>query len=76
MYNLNWSKGLSVSKKAISEKCCAHLQLFSLARAFLRNSHILILDEATSSVDVATDRLIQHVIQTVFAGKTIITIAV
>jgi ABC-type multidrug transport system fused ATPase/permease subunit len=34
------------------------------------------MDEATSSIDVATDRAIQEVIHSAFEGKTIITIAV
>jgi ABC-type multidrug transport system fused ATPase/permease subunit len=50
-------------------------QLICVARAILKKSNILLIDEATANVDHATDRMIQQVIADKFRDRTILTIA-
>jgi ABC-type multidrug transport system fused ATPase/permease subunit len=50
-------------------------QLIAFARAFLADPAVLILDEATSSLDIPSERLVQRALQTVLADRTALVIA-
>ncbi|HUD80801.1 MAG TPA: ABC transporter ATP-binding protein [Streptosporangiaceae bacterium] len=50
-------------------------QLISFARAFLAAPAVLVLDEATSLLDIPSERLVQEALQTILAGRTAVIIA-
>lgn len=50
-------------------------QLLAFTRVFLRNPGLIVLDEASSRLDLATERLIEHAVQRLFVGRTAIVIA-
>ena len=63
---------ISEESSAISQ---GQKQLLTIARAFLKNPKILILDEATSSVDTRTEQLIQKGMEDLMKGRTSFVIA-
>ncbi|MBJ8349442.1 ABC transporter ATP-binding protein [Streptococcus zalophi] len=63
---------LDESQTSLSE---GQKQLISIARVFLKAPELLILDEATSSIDANTEMLVQNALQKLMAGKTSIIIA-
>ncbi len=50
-------------------------QLISFARAFIAAPAVLVLDEATSLLDIPSERLVQRALQTILAGRTAVIIA-
>jgi ABC-type multidrug transport system fused ATPase/permease subunit len=50
-------------------------QLLAFARVFLRDPGLVILDEATSRLDPATERYVEHAVDRLFAGRTGIVVA-
>jgi len=50
-------------------------QLIAFSRAFLADPAVLILDEATSSLDVPSERLVQRALRTILSGRTAVIIA-
>lgn len=73
---LNHAAGLNQSVAESGTNFSAgQCQLICVARAILKQSRILLIDEATANVDQITDRLIQDVMAEKFQDRTILTIA-
>lgn len=65
----------TIMSEKMSDLSLGQIQLVSIARAFMSNAKILILDEATSSVDTKTEIDIQNSLMEITKNKTVIVIA-
>ena len=74
-YTLDSLKIRKLQGKNIFELSGGEKQRISIARAFLKNAPIILLDEATASLDVENETLIQTALSRLIADKTVLVIA-
>ncbi|GAB7351826.1 hypothetical protein MBLNU459_g2390t1 [Dothideomycetes sp. NU459] len=71
----SWPTALDVELNPAEMLTKGQTQLFAMARAMLQQGQIVLIDEATSGLDVASEALVQTLLREAFAGRTIIAIA-
>ncbi len=68
-------EGLDTVLTSTNMLSAGEAQLIALARVYLKQPHVIILDEASARIDPETERLVEQALDTVLAGKTTIIIA-
>jgi ATP-binding cassette subfamily B protein len=74
-YIMSLPKGYDTVLTDDSNMSAGQRQLMTIARAMIKNAPLLILDEATSSVDTRTEQLVQNAMEKLTEGRTSFTIA-